>query len=149
MIVHTAVAHGTAVQHHRMVEQVAVAIRRVLQAVDEIADLVDVVLVEFGKFSQLLRPVAVMGQRVERGVHAAVRIHPRTDVASHLEGRDTRHVGRERQHLEVEHHAYMIDPGVRHAHRRLGQVNATACRVLRFDQFNPALDLPHVFEVVV
>ena len=54
-----------------MVEQVAVAIRRVLHLVDEMSDLIHVELVQLRELGQLVRLVLMVGERMERCLHVA------------------------------------------------------------------------------
>ena len=55
VVVDVRIAHGAAVEHHRMVQQVAVAIRRVLQLVQEIRQQADVIAVQLGELGDLAR----------------------------------------------------------------------------------------------
>ena len=85
VIVDVRVAHWRAVDDEAPVEQVAVAIRRVLQLLEEIRHQADVVLVDLRELRDAVLAIAVMRGRMERRVHAAQRVDAGRAVASELE----------------------------------------------------------------
>ena len=60
-----------------------------------------------------------MGHRVVRLGHADLRIRAGASLAGELESDDPRHVGLQRQHLQVEHQLDVVLPRLRHAGRPL------------------------------
>ena len=70
-------------------------------------------------------------------------------VAAGLERDDARHVGLQREHLQVEHQLHVLGERVGHAGRRVGQRARFAAAVVRFDRLDAALDLAHVVQVAV
>ena len=70
-----------------------------------------------------------MRDRMMRLGHADVRIGPRARLARHLERDDARHVGLQRQHLQIEHQPDVVFPHRRDAGRpiEIGQRRASLC----------------------
>ncbi len=118
VIVDVRVAHRRSVDHQRVVEQVAVAVRRVLQLLQEIRQHADVVAVDLREVEDAILAIAVVRRRVEAGVDAAVRVDAARRVAAHLEREHARGVRRERHRLQVEHQLDVLVERVGHADRR-------------------------------
>ena len=110
VIVHIRVAHAAAEHDDRVIEQRAVAVGRGLQLLEVIGEQRHVIGVDLRQLLQLLRIVAVMRRRVVRLGHADLRIGARADFARHLERDDARHVGLQREHLQVEHQLDVLFP---------------------------------------
>ena len=67
VVVHVRVAHRRAVDDQRVVEQVAVAVRRVLQLLEEVRQQADVVLVDLRELDDAILALAVVRRGVEAG----------------------------------------------------------------------------------
>src|SRR5262249_34697526 len=92
VIVDVRIAHTAAVEHHRVVEQRAAAVRRRLQLLEVVGGQRDVEGVDLRHPRDLLRIVAVVRQRVMRVGDANLRIGARAGFARELEGDDAGHV---------------------------------------------------------
>ena len=149
VIVDVRIAHRAAVHHHRMIQQIAVAIRGVLQLLQEVRQQADVIAVELREFGDLGGIFAVMRAGMERRLHAAFRPHAAADVAAHLECRDAGDVGHERQRLQIEHQLDVLFERIGHAERSGRQRAGFAARIVFFDFLNAALDLAHVVQIRV
>ena len=141
VVVHVRVAHRRSVDHQRVVEQVVLAVRRVLQLLQEVRNHADVIAVDLHEVGDALLALAVVRGGVERAADAALGIDARRTVAAHLEREDARRVRRERQHLQVEHQLDVLGEIIRHADRRVRQLAHFAAAVARFDVLDAALDL--------
>src|ERR1051325_12236230 len=97
------VAHRTAVENHRMIQQVSVAIRRVLQFFQEVRNETNVITVELCEIRDSRRILAMMRTRVKRSLHATLRKHTLADVATNLERRHARRVSHKRERLQLKH----------------------------------------------
>ena len=148
VVVQVGVAHRRSVDQQRVVQQRAVAVRRVLQLLEQVRHQADVIGVERREVEDLLLLAAVVRRVVERALEAALRIAAVRRVAPQLEREDARDVGRERQHLQVEHQLDVLAERVRHADRRRRQLPQLAAAVARLDDLDPPLDLAHVLEIV-
>src|SRR5258708_2487999 len=108
VVVNIAVAHGAAIQNHRMVQQIAVTVRRVLQLLQEVRQQADMVAVEFGELRDFRRILLVMRARMKRSLHSALRKHARTHIAAHLERGHSSGLRHESQDLQIEHQPDML-----------------------------------------
>src|SRR3954452_136500 len=85
-------------------------------------------------------------------VRAALRVHARRAVATHLEREDARDVSRERERLDVEHELDVLLERIRNARRsadELAGLAAAARVVARFNALNATLDFADVVEIAV
>ena len=75
----------------------------------------------------------VVRRRVESLVRSALRIRAARRIAARLERDDARHVGLEREHLEVEHQLHVLLERIRNAGRRFGELarSRRSCCALR------------------
>src|SRR5215468_12474565 len=71
VIVLIAVAHAAAVENHRMVEQIAVAVRRLRQFFDEVSEHLYVVFVDHRERIHIRLDISVMRSAVESAAIAA------------------------------------------------------------------------------
>jgi len=85
---------------------------------------------------------------VEGALESAFRVAAVRCVATELEGEDARDVGRECQHLEIEHQLDVLAERIGHTDRRSRQFPEVAAAVARFDDLDAPLDLTHLFKVV-
>src|ERR1039457_3837859 len=60
VLVDVGVAHGAAIELHRMIELITVSVRRVLQLIQEVGDLAHVIQVEPRELRDLIRVLSVM-----------------------------------------------------------------------------------------
>ena len=148
VVVQVGVAHRRSVDQQRAVEQRAVAVRRVLQLLQQVRHQADVIRVQRREVEDLLLLAAVVRRVVEGALEAALRIAAVRRVATQLEREDPRDVGRECQHLQIEHQLDVLAERVGHADRRRRQLAQLAAAVARLDDLDPPLDLAHVIEIV-
>ena len=121
----------------RVVEKVAVAVRRILQFLQgSRGTKADVVPVDLGEVGDARRTFPVMRRRVERSIHAASGIDSLAHVAAHLECRYARRVGHERQCLKIEHQLHVLFKRIRHTNGSRGECARRAARVVFFDALN-------------
>jgi len=73
VIVHVRIAHRAPVQHQRMIQQIAVAVRRVLQLVEEVRQHRDVELVDLTETPDVLVGDPGSGGRARIGCHQRQR----------------------------------------------------------------------------
>ena len=149
VVVDVGIAHGAAVKHQRVVEQVAVAIGRVLQLVEEVGQQADVIAIELGELRDFRRGFAVVRAGMERRLDAALGPDAAAHVAAHLEGGDAGGLGHEGQGLQIEHQLDVLFVGIGHAERRCGQRAGFAAGIVLFDALDAALDFAHVVEIGV
>src|SRR5579875_3131733 len=108
VIVNVGVAQRAAIHHNRVIEQVSVAVRRILELLEEVRNQTHVIAVQARELLHLGRRFAVMRAGMERRFDSALRPHPAADVARHLERRYARGFGHERQRLKIEHQIDML-----------------------------------------
>ena len=148
VVVQIGVAHRRSVDQERVVQQGAVAVRRVPQLFQDVRHQADVKGVELREVQDLLFFPAMVRSLVEGALEPALRIAAVRGVAPQLEGEHPRHVGGERQHLQVEHQLDVLAEGVRDPGRRGRQFAQLAGAVARFHDLDAPLDLAHVVEIV-
>src|SRR5262245_55133103 len=103
VVVQIAITHCGTIKNDRVVQQAPISIRSLLQLVEEVRNLTDMVSVDLSEILDTLRITTVMGCRVERRPHAAVRPHTLRNVSAHLESGNSGDSGGEREHLQIEH----------------------------------------------
>ncbi len=130
-----------------MIQQRAVAVGRVLQALQEPAEELDLPGVQLDEQRQLLRAVAVMRHVVPRLVEPEVREHELAGLAVQHEAEDARDVGLVGHRHQVEHHGGVLFPRVRDAHGRHRQRQFGRC--LLFGALDAGFDLTDVLEVLI
>ena len=112
-----AVAQAAAVDDHRVIQQRALAVLGRLHLAEEVAQHLDVVLVDLLKPLDLGRVVEVVRQAVVRVGHADRTIRPVAALAADHERDDARQVGLERHRHQVEHQLDVLFEGRRDAGR--------------------------------
>ena len=146
VVVDVGIAHSAAKHVERVVEQRPIAVRRLVQLLDEIRKQRHVMGVDLGQLDQLFRIVGVMRDRVMRLGHPDVRVGSGARFTRHLERDDAGDIGLEGEHLEVEHQPDVVFPHRRHACRtiEIGQ----RCGIALFGALDASLDLAHGIEVL-
>ena len=145
-VVLVAVAQRAAVQHERVIEQRAVAVRRLLQLVDEVGELRHVVRVQLREAIHVAAIVRVVRQVVERIADGRLREDGRAQLAREHQRRHARDVRLQRDHLQVHQQLEVLLERRRHAGRHVGQRESSRAR--RLGALNAPLDLAHVVEVL-
>ena len=144
------VAHRAAVEHHRMVEQGAVALGGGLELLDEFREQGNVMGVHLREVHRLLgvfaAAIRLVRQRVVRVGDANVRERAAADVAHHHEGEDTGRVDLERRREQIEHDGDVFVVRLGRPDRGR-QRDGIAVRPL-LSALDAALDLPDVVEIV-
>ena len=118
-VVLVAVAQAAAVEHHRVIEQRAVAVGRRLQLLEEVAEHLHVIAVDHGELVHVLALVRVVRRVVEALAHAARRVDRVAVLAREHQRRDARDLRLVGEHLQVEHQLDVHPrsrPGRRRAH---------------------------------
>ena len=146
-VVLVAVAQRAAVEHQRVIQQRAVAVRRLLQLLDEVGELRHVVGVQQREAIHVAAVVRVVRQVVERIADAGLREDGAAQLAREHQRRDARDVRLERDHLQVHQQLEVLLERRRHAGRHVRQRDVLARR--RLGALNPPLDLAHVVEILV
>ncbi len=118
MVMNIAVAHGAAIQNHRMIQEIAVTIRRVLQLLKKVRKQADMVAVEFCELRDFRWILLMMRARMKGSLYSALREHPRTHIAAHLERGNASGFRHESQDLQIEHQPDMFFVRIRHAQGR-------------------------------
>ena len=108
MAVYVAFSHAAPVQDHGVVEQAAVAILGLGQAVQEAGKQADVVRIDLRVLRHLLRLVAVVRGRMVLVGNTDLRIGPVVQLARHHESADAGHVRLKRKHVKVAHHLHVL-----------------------------------------
>jgi hypothetical protein len=101
--VNVRVAHRTAEQDERVIQQVAVAVLRVLQLFQEGRQQTDVVSIDLRVVVNSLRRLSMMRSRVEGRGNTALRKNSVAGVSAQLQGRNPCNLRRERQRLKIQH----------------------------------------------
>lgn len=148
MVVHAAVAHRAAIENDGMIEKIAIAIRHLTQSADEVLNLIDVERIQFGKLGELLWPVPMVRERMEWCLDTSLGKDTGTDIAPHLKRRYPRQLGRERQHLQVEHQPHVLAPAIRHPNRSSWEISRDGCCIRFLKLLYPTFDLAHVLKIV-
>src|SRR6185503_1412881 len=148
MVVHVAVAHAAAVDEQRVLEQVAVAVGRVLQPLQELGEQAHVVRVDLRFLLHLLRVVVVVRDRVMTVGDADLRVAQPRQLAAHHERRHAREVALERERLELEHQVHVLLERLGDAARRRRRLQP-ALRALILGLHDSPLDLADVGEILV
>ena len=102
------VAQAAAVENQAVIQQVAVAIRRVLQLLQEVGERLHQVRVDLGDVGDLHRIVLVMRDGVVPVGDADLAVRPVAAGAAQHERDHARHVGLEGDHLQVHHQLGVI-----------------------------------------
>ena len=119
MAVLVGVPHVAAPHDQRVVEQRAVAIRRLRQLLDEVREALHVVEVDLRPVLAPLRVLAVVRARVVRRPHAGLGIRAQADVAGDHQRRHARDVALERERLQIEVQLDVLVERLGHAERHL------------------------------
>src|SRR5215475_2425620 len=90
MVVLVAVAERAAIENKRMIQQSSVAVRSLLQLVEEIGESVHVVFIQDRELIYVLTIVRVMGRVVETIANAALRIDGSAGLVRVQQRRETR-----------------------------------------------------------
>ena len=148
VVVQVRVAHRRAVDQQRPVEQRAVAVRGVLQRFEQIRHQPDVIRVQHREVANLVFLAAVMRRVVKRPFEAALGIDAVRRITTELEREHARDVGREGEHLQIEHQLDVLAERVGHARRRRRQLAQLAAEIARLDDLDAPFDLAHVIQVL-
>src|SRR5438094_387137 len=140
------VAHAAAIEDERVVEERTVAVRRVLQRVEELREELDVVRIDLHDFRDVRRVVAVVRDGVVLLADANLRIRPLAQLAIAHEREDARQIAAIRERQQVVHQRQMLVERVRHAGRQGDRRDGGA--VARFGPLDATLDLAHILEIV-
>ena len=149
VFVHVRIAHRTAVHNQGVVQQVAIAIRGVLQLLEKIRKRGHVIGIQPGKFRNCLGVFTVVRNGVEGSLYTGSRVHAGTDVTAHLECRNPGGIGHERQSLQIEHQSNVFIEGIGHSDRCIRQFTAVTGDVELLDLLDAALNLAHIVQIAV
>ena len=130
-----------------MIEQRAVAVRRVLQLLEEVPELRDVVGLDLDVLLHLLGPVLVVGDGMMAVGDANLRIRPVADLARDHERHDARDIGLVGQRHQVVHQLDVLLVVERHTRRTRRQLQILVALAL-LGALNPPLNLAHVLEIL-
>ena len=142
------VADAAAVEHERVVQQVAVAVGGRLQRLEEVGGQADVVLVDLVALLELQRVVLVVRHRVVGAVDAQLRIGTVGLLLAERQHENARDVRPERQRHQVEHQPGVRVVRFRRPDRPVGKIQHRLA-LLALGHLQPALDLAHGVEVLV
>ena len=131
-----------------MVEQRAVAIRRGLELFEQVGEQRNVILVDLGELVDHVLIAAMVRERVMRLGHADFVVASGAALASQLERNHPRHVGLQRQHLQIKHQPGMLGVGDRHSQRSV-HVRSGVVRHSRLGDLDPTLDFADARQVFV
>src|SRR5437588_196605 len=95
VVVDIRVAHRRSVHDEAVLEQVTVAVARILQLLEQIRHHADVIPVDLRVLEDPILALLVMRRRMEAGLDAALRIRAARRIASELEREDARDVRRQ------------------------------------------------------
>ena len=130
-----------------MIQQRAVAVRRLRQAIQEAAEQLDVPRVDLDEGRELLGLVAVVRRVVPRLVDPEIREHQLARLAVHHEREDAREVGLIRHRHQLEHDADVLFERRRYPDRCVRHDELFGRLFL--GALNPLFDLAHVVEILV
>src|SRR5258708_6108022 len=147
VIMNIPVAHGAAIQNHRMIQQIAVTIRRILQLLEEIRQQADMVAIELGELRDFSWIFLMMRTRMKRSLHSALRKYACAHIAAHLECGNASRFRHESQDLQIEHQPDMLLVRVGYTEWRGRQGARLAAGVVLFDSLDPALNFANVVEI--
>ena len=140
-------AHPAAEQDQRMIQQRAVAVRRLTESLEELGEQRHVVGVDLHEVLDVLRELEVMRHRVVRLGDAQVGIRDHAGVLRQHEAQDARDVGLVGQRRQLEHQACMLFPRLGNAERRVHLLQRALALLLR--RLDAALYLANVVQVLV
>ena len=114
------VADTAPVKNEGMVKEIAVAIGRGLQLLEEMRRQGDVILVDLGALLELHGVVLVVRHRVVRGIDAKLWVSAIGLFFAECEHEHTRDVGLERERDQIEHQLCVLVIRLGHANRSVG-----------------------------
>ncbi len=114
--VHIAVAQAASVDEHRVIQQVAIAVRRGPQPVQVVREHLDMMRVDLGELFDLLPVSLMMRDSVMRIGNADRTIRPVAAFPADHDRDHAREVRLERDHLKIEHQLRMILERARNTH---------------------------------
>ena len=104
------VAHAAAVEERRVIQEVAVAVGRRPEPLEEAGEELQMVRVDLGFLGDLFRNAVVVRDRVVSIGHANLRIAQRAELARQHERRHPRGVALIRQRHQLEHQLGVLFP---------------------------------------
>ena len=147
MPVQIAITHSAAIEDQALIQERALAFRRRLQLLQEVAQQLNVVGVDFGFFRDQLRVVAVMRCGMMLFRNPDVRVRSRTQLTGHDHGEDPRDIRVEGQSLQVEHQLGVLVKRVGNIGRTFRQLEVL--NALRLGVLDALLDFANSIEIFV
>ncbi len=142
-----AVAHASAKNHQRMVQQGAIAIRRIFHFLHELGELLHMVIIELRQNGDLCRISTVVRNGVMGLGQTDLRVSPLTALSRHHEGGYAGKIRLIRRAHQFEHEGHVFLEVIRNTKRRIHDDRLAALGGLH--ALNTSLDFPQLLEVVV
>ena len=142
------IPHTGAVEHDGVVQQRAVAVRRVGHPLDQLAEQRDVVDVDLRVLLDVVRVELVMGHTVVRLRHPDVRVGAAAQLAGHLEATHPGDIGLIGQGQHVEQHLHVRVVRIGHTGRLVRGWKRCRGTVL-LGALDPAFDISHRIQVLL